>query len=203
MVSGPSKAIAVAGAAVGASRFAAVFRVPRDKLEVKVWDETGKIVFGASEDLSRENTYEPKVRLSPDGTRLALVAWIGQARGSVVDFTGSWLRVWDLATGRELYRRTSAEHRLFWPPALSPDGRLLALATLVHAPDSTRKPPAGQLALLDLATGRERWKLDLPGGSGMGSISGLAFSPDGRRLASLHFEEGGFASGIRRQAGPS
>jgi WD40 repeat protein len=67
---------------------------------------------------------------------------------------------------------------------LSPDSRLLALSTLSITGEQSSQPVQRfDLSLWDLVTGRERRRLELPGGTELSVFSGLAFSPDGRHLA--------------------
>jgi hypothetical protein len=84
------------------------------------------------------------------------------------DSTGVPLRVWDVATGRQVRALAcggSGPHGV----AYSPDGRLLAAATW-----------GGALRVWDAASGKEVFTLDGP----RAQAHVLAFSPDGRTLAS-------------------
>jgi WD40 repeat protein len=93
--------------------------------------------------------------------------------GSIVAATdrGNSVLLWDVSTGRELRRITAGEMALRIEP--SPDGRLLAVAeAAVHTQDR-------QVSLWEVATGREVGRL----GGHLGLIRALAFSPDGRLLA--------------------
>jgi WD40 repeat protein len=108
---------------------------------------------------------------SPDGVRIASAVWW---RTGEDQRTGRAL-LWDATTGKELRRIelpavTSRNIALanFNPPALSPDGKRLALA----APDGT-------LQLRDLETGREVAEFVPPKDL---RPAALLFSPDGRRL---------------------
>ncbi len=84
---------------------------------------------------------------------------------------GTSIRLWDLSTGRELRPITSREIALFIEP--SPDGRLLAVAeAAVHTQDR-------QIGLWEVATGREVGRLE----GHVGLVRAMAFSPDGRLLA--------------------
>ena len=83
------------------------------------------------------------------------------------------LRVWDAATGEVVLTRKFAHGRV-GTMAYNGDGTLLAVAV-------GDVGDAGVIKVLDAETGRER--LSLAGHRDM--IWKLAFSPDGRRLASL------------------
>lgn len=104
------------------------------------------------------------IALSRDGTRLA---------------SGPGPFLWDMATGKQIRRlwkeRGSAEALAF-----SPDGRNLAVA-LSHKNPREQSPDsrAGQILILDTATGKQ--VLDLGGLQGL--VYGVAFSQDGRLVA--------------------
>src|SRR5262249_55223334 len=67
-----------ATAAAAGSRFAAAFEAPDGKTVLKVWDETGHVLFTTDADPAGLNTplLSPKqVELTRDGTRLAYHSW--------------------------------------------------------------------------------------------------------------------------------
>jgi WD40 repeat protein/serine/threonine protein kinase len=93
--------------------------------------------------------------LLPDGKRLAAIDGSGR------------ITVWDLATGKELTRHADRT-RLVWEAALAPDGQTAAIISSVD----------DVVWLYDVTTGQLRRTL-----KGSGKPRGLAFSPDGRLLA--------------------
>jgi WD40 repeat protein/tetratricopeptide (TPR) repeat protein/tRNA A-37 threonylcarbamoyl transferase component Bud32 len=95
------------------------------------------------------------VRFSPDGRRL-FTAYNGA------------LKVWDGATGRETCTLRGGSADWLRGSAISPDGRRVATANL---------ETAGTLSLWDATTGKEIYTL-------RSVTSRVAFSPDGRSLAS-------------------
>ncbi len=108
------------------------------------------------------------VVFSPDGRRLASASgtWIGRTPGEI--------KLWDATTGRLVLTfagRTAPVTGL----AFHPDGRQLASSS---SPFTSGIP--GGVTLWDAGTGREigALRLDRPGG-----FLGVAFSPDGRLLA--------------------
>jgi WD40 repeat protein len=138
---------------------------------VKLWDvSTGKVL----RVLAGLPGYPNFFAFSPDGLTLA----------SSGDGTG--IKLWHVATGTEVRTLPGATHSL----AFSPDGRILAtgglhrnrVGNLVTGTD-TRASAArssGAIVLWDMATGTELREL-----SGHADIvTSLAFSPDGRTLAS-------------------
>ena len=130
---------------------------------VSIWDlETGR------ERLHLDVPLATSLAFSPDGRRLA--GGLSAAAGR--DGEGE-LRVWDAATGEVVLTRKFA-HGLVGTVAYNGDGTLLAVAV-------GDVSDAGMIKVLDAETGRER--LSLAGHRYM--IWKLAFSPDGRRLASL------------------
>jgi dipeptidyl aminopeptidase/acylaminoacyl peptidase len=96
---------------------------------------------------------------SPDGKTLASSGRPGEIFGD------DEVRLWDLATGREL--RTVKHERSFpCAVAISPDGKLLASA-------------GANVRLWEVATGKPRGLLRL----GVVGFQSVAFSPDGKTLA--------------------
>lgn len=104
--------------------------------------------------LSGHKDLVDQVVYNPDGSKLATASFDGTAK------------VWDAVTGQELYSLT--DHTAFvYDISFSWDGKFLATASA----DKTAK-------VWDTATGRELLTLNAPG-----SLSGVAFSPDGSQLA--------------------
>jgi WD40 repeat protein len=96
------------------------------------------------------------------------VLFVPHTRWLVAGGIGS-IRVWDLATGREVRRLPGHWGLVGCPMAVSPDGKKLAATW-----------EGGQVVLRELATGR---RLCEPEGH-QRAIASLAFSPDGKTLAS-------------------
>ena len=126
-----------------------------------VWDAaTGRLLL----KLDAHNTM-PGVAFSPDGRRVAVVSlpfWTPPGDAGV--------DVWELENGRgmrTLLGLTAATTRL----AYSPDGRLIAALS-----------ENWRAALWEADAGRLRFLLDAPVGAFVDSC-GMAFSPDGKRLA--------------------
>ena len=95
---------------------------------------------------------------------------------SVATLGGDWVRFWDVVTAKETRR--------FALPNKGPlDSMLLDGARLVFAPDgqtlAATSEREGRIFLLDVASGRERARIDGPANK----FKALAFSPDGTILA--------------------
>ena len=93
---------------------------------------------------------------------------------------------WDLKTGAKLKPIDLYEYDVNSPPTISPDGSAMALA--VH--DRTHAELSIPILLFDLPGGNGR-KLTISDLNATDStlVSGLAFSPDGTKLAAL-YEQG-------------
>jgi WD40 repeat protein len=127
-----------------------------DSGTVKVWDaQTGQQLLMME---GRHRMGEAFVTFSPDGKRLASGSGTGSAGGEV--------KVWDAQTGKELRTFKGVGGGV----AFSPDGKHLAAETTY---DNTVKVWDAQ---------QDRQNLTLKGDTG--DVSQVAFSPDGKRLAS-------------------
>jgi WD40 repeat protein len=127
-------------------------------MTVRVWDaQTGQQQLSLTEGCAC-------VCFSPDGRRLA-----GRSRGGAV-------KVWDAQTGQEQLSLTGHVSDVRGV-CFSPDGRRLASASGGH--DAEVKPVPGEVKVWDAQTGQEQ--LSLLGRTSW--VSGVCFSPDGRRLA--------------------
>jgi WD40 repeat protein len=125
---------------------------------------TGKLLStfkGHSQKLnlhSRQSTIR-RLCFSPDGRRIA-------SAGNKSD-----LKVWDTATGRELYDAGSGNHS----PAFSPDGKWLVTG-------GAAGDVYDRILVLDAGTGKKQ--ITLRGHPGNYTFNTMAFSPDGTRLVS-------------------
>lgn len=129
-----------------------------DANRLHVWETaTGKLMWDVP--AYSENVHQGPCCLafSPDGKKLAASS------------TASSLHVWDVQRGREDPELSEAHHDGTVCVAFAPDGQTLASGSF----DRT-------IALWDAATGKQRQRLD----SHDSQVSSLAFSPDGKLLAS-------------------
>ncbi len=153
---------------------------------VRVWDahtdgETPPLVGHESEITC--------VALSPDGRRLASAG--GNWDGAASRYINGELKVWDLDAGRALLDLKGHASGVTCA-TFSPDGKVLASAGEVG--DEAKKGPVGQVKLWDAETGTELadWR------DHDRAVLTLAFSPDGRLLAS-----GGFVGVVRLRKVPT
>jgi WD40 repeat protein len=149
-------------------RFAGLWELEGGAKEVRVWDRTGQVLFSTRAELPGSIS---QVHLSPTGEHLIVSAY-ELARTDVKAKTPGQLRVWELATGREVFQRTTDPGHAFFGLAISPDGRRLATA---HAEQpANAQARSVRTSVWDLTTGQELLAFD-----------GIAqtFSLDGRHLA--------------------
>jgi WD40 repeat protein len=133
-----------------------------------LWDfSTGREIRQAV----RWSNHHDRAVLSPDGRYLAT-----SGPGEAGDKVDPPVVVWELASGREVAKlEAHGAEGLCRPFAFSPDGRLLATA------GGPRGPIGGSMVRVwDRATGRDLRRF--PGHRG--SVTAVAFTPDGRSLVS-------------------
>jgi WD40 repeat protein len=130
--------------------------------EATVWDvATGKrrVLKGAISGLV----------FSPDGRRVATRAASGDRGRGFEPFRANFLvRVVDVETGEVVM---ALKELATGSMAFSPDGAHLATST----------PTTGEAVVWEVATGKARHRLKGHGAT----VSGIAFSPDGRRIATV------------------
>jgi WD40 repeat protein/tRNA A-37 threonylcarbamoyl transferase component Bud32 len=133
---------------------------------LEIWDvATGKVVLTPEGGLVGVNG----VAFSPDGTLLAAAA------GNFLTSNGA-VHVWNATTGQLVYTLRGHSHCV-WNVAFSPDGKRLASAGGKDYMGTGTSP--GEVKIWDLYTGQEVCTLH----GHKGSVFGVSFSPDGRRLA--------------------
>ncbi len=130
--------------------------------------------FGNTDSRKEGNNPDCPVAFSRDGKTVtsattSLTAFPGQQQKTI--------RVWDVATGAEV-RSFPDDSSSYGPHAFSPDNKLLAAAA-----GYTRGLPP-RISLWDLESGKALPPIELGKGESLSMLSFLAFSPDGKTLAS-------------------
>jgi WD40 repeat protein len=134
-----------------------------------LWDVTSGQLVRAWED-PKLAAYA--VAFSPDGKKIAAsIARLSQAENRVIDA----IDVWDARTGDLLTEYRPFDRAWAQQLAFSPDGKIVAATSM-----SVRDDGDGLIHLWDLAGGKE-----IPPLRGhKGTVISIAFSPDGKTLAS-------------------
>jgi hypothetical protein len=136
-------------------------------------DDTGvelvEVATGRKVTLPAEFKPEKPIALAPDGRWLAVVTWAPVLQ----------VQLWDIAAGR-IARNLGEPSSAVFSLAASPDGRLLAVGA--GAGEDT-------LTLWEVASGKKLYTTNVaqagePGKKSDATICFLAFSPDGRTIAS-------------------
>jgi WD40 repeat protein/predicted Ser/Thr protein kinase len=145
-----------------------------DPRALTIWDLT------TGQPSHKPDAFLPGVQglaFSPDGK------WLAAAIGNYDSGRDGEVRVWDATTDQQVYRLRS-HTGCAWCVAFSPDGKRLASGSgkwnVGPVRPGTPRSDAGEVKIWDMRTGQELciWR-----GQG-GPVYGVAFSPDGRRLAS-------------------
>jgi len=134
------------------------------KNEIKLWDVKARKEIRAFSDESCNNIF--CLAFSPDSKLLALVDY-------------NVIKVWDVGKGEERITIGEGAGGSFQSVAFSHDGRLLASATKAH--DATTNTWYVKIMLWSVETGVLARTMSLRGRANQ--VASLAFSPDGRLLA--------------------
>jgi WD40 repeat protein len=110
--------------------------------------------------------YVHAITFSPDGKTIAVASGLGENNGAAL--------LWDMATGKLLHTLSEPDGQVR-KAVFSPDGTTLATASIIPRPQWH-----GLVKLWDAKTGALRGVLPTP--NTMSSVTGLAFSPDGKTL---------------------
>jgi RNA polymerase sigma factor (sigma-70 family) len=136
---------------------------------LKLWDaRTGKLL----RTLVEVERWLNSICFSPDGSAIAGTVWRREDGKQVYE-----VKLWDPQTGKEKATLAGANHRLH-RIAFSPDGKLLAACSAVITP--LGQTTGGEVYLWEIKTGDLLWQKE----EHKDQLNGIAFSPDGKTLAS-------------------
>jgi RNA polymerase sigma factor (sigma-70 family) len=121
----------------------------------------------------REPDGRERAILAGHGGMVRAAAFSADGKFLVTGAEGGLIRLWDVASGKEL-RRFDAPNDVWGWFAFSPDGLRLAAGVVARAAAATPPP-----RVFDVSTGKELFRLDA---LSMG-LNNAIFSPDGRILA--------------------
>lgn len=148
-----------------------------DEWTARVWEVgTGREVVSVVHD-----GFIRSIAFTPGGKGLVCGGDLRTGKDLVPGTKDGSLRLWDIASGKEVRRfPTLGGQPGVWPGvwrvAVSPDGRLLAAGI------GWRE---SGLVVWETETGKEVWRV-----AGLGQVTGVAFSPDGKRVATAHLFSG-------------
>jgi WD40 repeat protein/serine/threonine protein kinase len=152
--------------------------ISRDGELIASSDQEGVIKFWDArkgQELRSFRAHEKHARsvaFSPDGRRLASGGWDGA------------VKVWEAPTGALLFRWKEPGNRVGCV-AFSPDGKRLAAGSATGGQGMTGEAGPGVVRIWDATLGEHL--LDIRGHTG--SVFQVAFSPDGRRLATVCWDD--------------
>jgi WD40 repeat protein len=137
--------------------------------EVKVWDVESQKEIAT---LHGHTKVAECVTFSPDGKLLATASWDGT------------VKLWDAASFQQV-GVLQGHAGAVWSVAFSPDGKILAAASGEPKPTKDSPTAPGEIRLWDVTIRQELTTLH----SHAGQVVSVAFSPDGKTLASASWDK--------------